>query len=404
MTWVAWRQFRTQALVTLGLLGALAMLVLATGLHLRGIYDAAGGANCSVRGDCTAVAGHDPPVVALLAPLMLALPAVLGMFWGAPLVARELESGTSRLAWTQSVTRRRWLLVKVALVGLAALAVAGLASWLVTWWFVPLDHLNMNRFDHNTFSERGVVAIGYAGFAFGLGVLAGALARRTLPAMGATLLGFVVARIAFLQWIRPRLLPARHALLPLAFGQGAGFLAEPSGVSVRAQLPRIPNGWALSANFVGRSHHVLSTAQLHTVLLRECPAIATGLSPGGKGAALPEQVFNTCLNALSRRLQLLVSYQPPSHYWPMQALEGAIFLIAGLALIALAAWRVGPRRRRPAMAAPGDGGIGPHEPVPVAELRPAAVERREGDEASSRSLARSAAVRRLRPPPWSEAS
>jgi hypothetical protein len=31
------------------------------------------------------------------------------MFWGAPLVAGELESGTFRLAWTQDVSRVRWL-------------------------------------------------------------------------------------------------------------------------------------------------------------------------------------------------------------------------------------------------------------------------------------------------------
>jgi len=42
----------------------------------------------------------------------LATPALLGIFWGAPLIARELETGTCRLAWNQSVTRTRWLTVK----------------------------------------------------------------------------------------------------------------------------------------------------------------------------------------------------------------------------------------------------------------------------------------------------
>ena len=175
MIWVAWRQFRTQALVTLGLLAAFAVLVLVTGLHLRDIYNSLGGAHCSARNDCTALTRHDKALADLLAAALLAIPALLGMFWGAPLVARELESGTYRLAWTQSVTRRRWLSVRVALVGVAALAVAGLASWLVSWWFAPLDAVNMNRFDPSVFTTRGIVAIGYAGFAFALGVATGAL-------------------------------------------------------------------------------------------------------------------------------------------------------------------------------------------------------------------------------------
>ena len=98
MTWVAWRQFRTQALVTLGLLAALALLVLATGLHLRDVYSSLGGAQCGARNDCTALSGHDKALADLLGPALLAIPALLGMFWGAPLVAREFENGTHRLA------------------------------------------------------------------------------------------------------------------------------------------------------------------------------------------------------------------------------------------------------------------------------------------------------------------
>ena len=237
MIWVAWRQFRTQALVTLGLFAAFAVLVLVTGLHLRDVYSSLGGAHCSARNDCTALKGHEKMLAAILGPALLAIPALLGMFWGAPLVAREFESGTSRLAWTQSVTRRHWLSVKVALVGVAALAVAGLASWLVSWWFAPFDAINKNRFDQSVFTERGVVAIGYTAFAFALGVVAGTLMRRTLPAMAATLLGFVAARVAFTFWVRPHLLASSHALFSLTQGQGVGFIGTPSSVTVVASPP-----------------------------------------------------------------------------------------------------------------------------------------------------------------------
>lgn len=361
MIWVAWRQFRTQALVTLGLLAAFAALVLVTGLHLRDVYGSLGGVHCRTRNDCTALGGHDKAVADLLGPALVAIPALLGMFWGAPLVARELESGTWRLAWTQSVTRRRWLSVRVALVGVAALAVAGVASWLIGWWFAPLDAVNMNRFDPSVFTERGVVAIGYAGFAFALGVATGALTRRTLPAMAATLLGFIAARIAFTLWVRPHLLASRHVLFSVTRGQAVGFLGTPSSVNVFASTPTIANAWATSATLVDHTHHALSPAQLNDLLLRTCPRLAAGLPPHpGAGATkgpagLTGGAFLTCLHTLSHHLQLLVAYQPQNHYWPLQALETGIFLAAALALIGATIWHVGRRAaRKPAIGRPRD--------------------------------------------------
>jgi hypothetical protein len=346
MIWVAWRQFRTQAIVTLGLLAALTALVLVTGLHLRDVYSSLGGTRCLARGGCEALGGYERALSDVLAPTLLAIPALLGMFWGAPLLARELESGTYRLAWTQSVTRRRWLSVRVALVGGTTLAVAGLVSWLVSWWFGPLDAVNLNRFDPSVFTARGVVAIGYAGFAFALGVATGALTRRTLPAMAATLLGFVGARIAFTLWVRPHLLPAKEVLAPTTLGKGVEFLSSPKGVSVLAGVPPIPNSWMISATLVDRARHAVGITQLHELLVRYCPTIAASLPNPGAG-------YLRCQVALSHHLQQLVTYQPPSHYWPLQALETGIFLIAALALIGATVWRVGRHAvRKPAVGKP----------------------------------------------------
>jgi len=334
---VAWRQFRTQALVALGLLALFTAFVIAFGLHLRDEYDF-----CIPQHACAPPSGNNAVLAGLLGPALLAIPALLGIFWGAPLVARDFESGTFRLAWTQSVTRRRWLSVRVALVGAAVLAVAGVASWLVNWGLAPIVAINLNRFAPSMFTARGVVAIGYAGFAFALGVAAGAVMRRTLPAMVATLAGFVATRVAFTLWIRPTLLPAREVLYSVTSGKGVGFYSTAEGLTVGAGAPPIPNAWMVSDTLVDRAHGVLSTAQLHDLLVRTCPAVVS--SPNNPSKAYAIGV--ACQRTLSHHLVQLVAYQAPSHYWPLQALETGIFLAAAFALIAATVWYVGPRRAR----------------------------------------------------------
>ncbi len=86
--------------------------------------------------------GHDVVLYLLGVAVLYVVPALIGIFWGAPLVARELETGTFRLAWNQSVTRTRWLAVKLGLIGLASMAAAGLFSLMVTWWSSPIDQAN----------------------------------------------------------------------------------------------------------------------------------------------------------------------------------------------------------------------------------------------------------------------
>ncbi|HLW96063.1 MAG TPA: hypothetical protein VKS25_11860 [Solirubrobacteraceae bacterium] len=386
MIWVAWRQFRTQALVTLGLLVAFAVLVLVTGLHLR---DA-----CPPITDCSSTNVGYQPLRELLGPALLAIPALLGMFWGAPLLARELESGTYRLAWTQSVTRRRWLSVRVALVGLTALAVAGLASWLVSWWFAPIG--TADRFASGAFDERGIVALGYAGFAFALGIAAGALTRRTLPAVAATLLAFVATRVAFTFWVRPHILAPRHALFALTDGKILGISGGPFGLTPIAGVPAIKNAGAIAATLVDRIGHAPGGGRLHGLLVRYCPTIASGApQKPGAGAAKglvgpPETSLLSCGRALSPHLQALVTFQPASHYWPLQALETAIFLAVALALIGATIWRLGRRTpRRPAAGAPGARIADPSVLDPASQVRPMPTGAPKGDERSDWSLPRS---------------
>lgn len=133
MIWLAWRHFRAQTAIALGALMALAVILAITGPNLVHLYDTTI-ATCGARNDCsaatTAFLSTDRTLYIALTAIVIVVPGLIGIFWGAPLVARELETGTFRLAWTQSDTRTRWLAVKLGLAGWPPWSsLASSASW-----------------------------------------------------------------------------------------------------------------------------------------------------------------------------------------------------------------------------------------------------------------------------------
>ena len=146
---------------------------------------------------------YEDPNLDLLIPLIL--PALVGMFLGAPLVARELERGTFRLTWTQSVTRMRWMLVKVGAQLVITLLAFALLSQLVTWYIAQSGSFGGNGWDN--FDVTGITPLAYMAFALALGITAGALLRNTVPAMLVTLVGYPLLRTLITQLARPNYLP-----------------------------------------------------------------------------------------------------------------------------------------------------------------------------------------------------
>ena len=323
MTWLSWRQFRTQALVAVGALVVLAIIMVPTGLHVRHLYDTtvASCTNGTSRGDCSTTLQYFfsqyHQLQGWLNFLMAVVPAILGVFWGAPLVARELESGTFRLAWTQSVTRTRWLALKLAVVGVTAMVVAGLFSLGVTWWFSRMDQVNMDQF--STFDQRDIVAVGYAALAFALGVTAGTLIRRTLPAMAVTLVAFVTARLTFASWVRPRLLAATHLSQALDPKSMAFFSSNGGAMHLQPESPNLPNAWISTTRIVDGAGHALSDQ----VVSRTCPTLGWACrhrphpagAEAGSGRVVPGNVqsaLQSCVTKLSAHYHELVTYQPAS--------------------------------------------------------------------------------------------
>jgi ABC-type transport system involved in multi-copper enzyme maturation permease subunit len=346
MIWLTWRQFRTQAVAVAAIVAAFALLLLVTGPHLVSLYRdsalAACHANCGSDATSflnTLAAGNTYHLIYLLgAVLIVLLPGVIGLFWGAPLITRELETGTFRLAWNQSVTRERWLAAKLGVLGLVAMALAGLLSLFLGWWASPIDHAAAigatggfeDRFFPAVFGTRGIVPIGYAAFAFAAGVLIGLIVRRTVPAMGITLAVFAAIQIVMPLAIRPHLItPVRDTTAVTASAiQGLGTTSprEGSQLSVFAAAPNLPGAWIYSNQVV--------TASGSTTI---------GAAPQACQSQQP-QGFQSCASALAHmHLKQVVVYQPADRYWTFQWLELGIFLTVAILLAWGCFWWV--RRR-----------------------------------------------------------
>lgn len=221
MIWLSWRQLRSGVAVVAAVLVAAwaAWVVTRPGVDLA--------------------TGHvvdEHRLLQLLDNGIALLPVAIGAFWGAPLVARELESGTHRLVWTQSTSRTRWLAVKVAVVGVLGLGLTAVGTAGVDWWSADLDAVTGNRFAAGMFGMRGVVPVAYAAFALALGVLLGAVLRRTLPAVAATMAVFLAVRIAVTLWVRPHFQAALTStqvtrLVPELLGRGGPAERGPGSVT-----------------------------------------------------------------------------------------------------------------------------------------------------------------------------
>jgi hypothetical protein len=340
MIWLTWRQFRAQSFTAAAALAVLAVISAVTGPRLAHLYDTSGLATCQARGNCSALTSKfltevqsDPiyPALFILGAAVLYLtPAIIGAFWGAPLVTRELESGTHRLAWNQSVTRTRWLAVKLGLIGLAVVATAGLLSLMITWWSSPIDRAGgfplatgqLGRFSTLVFGARDIAPVGYAAFAFVLGVTIGVVIGRNLPAMAVTLVCFAVIMLAWPNVVRPHLIPPASATAAVNANLNTGTMTH-SGELIMP-VTNLPGAWIISNQTITPAGHVF--------VLPDVRACASGT----------QQQCNAWL--ATQHLRRHIAYQPASRYWAFQWYETAIFLALALALAGFCIWWISHRR------------------------------------------------------------
>ncbi|WP_405096686.1 ABC transporter permease subunit [Micromonospora sp. NBC_01412] len=324
MIWFTWRQFRTPAAVAAVALAVLAAVLLVSANTITDLY--AGVAAC--QGDCgNAIeafltrfdnsAGGTIYYVTLA--IMYAAPPLIGIFWGAPLVAREIEAGTHRLAWNQSITRSRWLATKLGLVGAATAATTGLLSWAVTAWASRVDSAAADRITPLVFGARGIVPVGYALFAFTLGVTVGMLIRRTVPAMAGTLAVYTAAVAAMPLWLRTHLAPARHETPPLDMDNLDELMIDRSRNMV-IEPNDVTNAWTIT------NRPITPSGQVFT-------------GPSDPARCSPDAPHGSCADWVGTLgLRQDVVYHPDSQYWTLQLAETAVFVALAAALAIVSFW------------------------------------------------------------------
>ena len=322
MSWLVWRQYRASAAISAVFLAAFAALIVITGLRIAAQFHAAMGP-CLAAHDCRWPADNlvlDGGPLGFLVEFTLAVPAVLGMFLGAPLVAREIETGTGQFAWTQSVTRRRWLAVKVGWLLLAAVAWGGAVGALVTWWSGPKNAAYLNVFSPGTFDVQGIMPAAYSLFAMALGITAGTLIRRVLPALGVTLFGYFGVRLVFMGWIR------QHYMTPVTTTYSIAQNYLPGGAI-----------WQLGQGFRGPNGPIsMPNGDNIMIVGNGFPAADVPAACVTHGPLGGEQLGRQTIDCLGQHgyMQYL-TYQPASRYWPFQFIEAGIFVAIAAALIAV---------------------------------------------------------------------
>lgn len=290
MIWLGWRQQRTETLIAAAVLFLIAVILVPTGIEMAHAFTRDGVAGCigagkiSTCGDTIQSFQQRFDRFESLIGWFNLVPGLFGVVLAAPF-ALELEHGTHRLAWTQSITRRRWVASKLGLAIASSVLAAAALIVLLLWWRTPLVRLD-GRMDTGAFDSQGTVILGYTLFALGLALAVGAVWRKAIPAVMAAFVAYFAARIFVDTWLRQRLL-APHRLV---------FQPSPEKGDPRV----LQHAWVLTEQMVG----VQSKASL--------------------GPFADAHVH--------------VTYFPAHDFWALQGVETALFGGVGLALILFAGW------------------------------------------------------------------
>jgi len=323
MAWVTWRHHRLALAAVAALLGALSGYLWPAGLQLHHAYAAATACHPASSVACQTMmenfdGSYSSPAQTIVA-LLHVVPALIGAFAGAPVLARELETGTFRYAWTLGFGRWRWTLAKLVPLAIVVTAAAGVFSLLFSWYFQPFFAEGSRiPLDPELFGLRGVAFAAWTLAAFAMGALAGMVIRRVVPAIAVTLAvyaGLVLGTTLYLQ---------QHYATPVITSK----LAVPAAAWIMTQW------WT-------RGGITVSQGTMNQVIQSTFERIAPVVHSRAEKARvvtvdLPQYLTQHGYAQWTR-------YQPGSRFWPFQWIEGGWLLALSVLLIGATVWLV--RRR-----------------------------------------------------------
>jgi len=330
MAGVIGRQHRFALVTVAALLGAAAVYLWIVGSTLHSAYAAAVACHPVGSPACQDAVNNFNGLDNFLANglIVQVLPVLIGTFIGAPLLAREMETGTFRYTWTQGFGRWRWTLAKLVALGLAVTVAAELFSLVLGWYYQPYFNTGnyaltideFSPFNSGLFDLGRVTFAGWTLAAFAIGALAGMLIRRVVPAIAATLAVYAGLAFAVGGFLR------EHYLTPL--------------VTTSLNLPG--SAWVLGQWWT-KGGRTLSQAAMVQVMDRvfagHIPAV-----PSEDARLFKQQTLASTVQYLTQHgYGYWTRYQPSSRFWPFQWIEGGWLLALSVLLLAATVWLV--RRR-----------------------------------------------------------
>ncbi len=319
LAWVTLRQRRGLLIGGGALLGVFAVYMVVMAVIQHNAYAAVAACHPAAALKCQQLnnsfyrsywGGGAGPVIAgggaqTVSSLLFAIPVLLGAFAGAPLLARELESGTFRFAWTQGAGRTRWALSTLVLPAVVLVAATGAFTAIFYWYFWPfLADNQVSEMLPLAFALLGVAFTAWTLLAYSLAAFLGTLFRRTLPAMAVTLVGYIVLAMATALAIRP------HYATP---------------VTVRGW--NNTSAWIMSQWVKAPDGQVLSQSAVNSLSQHAPPSVQNSPDP---------DAFTTWLT--QHGYTLWQSVQPDSRFWQFQLTEGTWLLAVSALLIAATVW------------------------------------------------------------------
>lgn len=327
MIWMTWRLQRSVYLAFVAVVALLVVVAVRNGLDTRSLLHQWSGAPC--RGGFGFPAKYQVHCQSLFQKLQSsvssdryialagALPTVLlGLLLGANVVAREIDRQTSRIAWTQSISRSRWLAVKLA-VSLAMVTSLGAVIGVTEDWWISASNYSP-RVTPQVFSADGVMPIVLGLFALAVGTLVGILLRRPAWALAGALVILAVVVWTMQNELRSTLVPLRSATVVekvITKGSVSSTILEGSVPKYSWVLFQgsVPLRWGNRLPTKGESTMIQNNLGL-------CAQSSTSAS------IVPE-----CETKLG--LKIVNLYVADNQFWTLQLREGGIYLVSSLLLL-----------------------------------------------------------------------